>query len=265
MNREEFDRTAIDDLDGVATPEEKAALRAYLDKNPEARDRYGDWKELFDSLSAVGLEEAPPTLKSNVMQAVASRRRAGAPSGGWIESLRGFFQVPSWRSALTFASGVGVGAAAIALVAGNLGGGTRFESSEFSGAMIPQGSHASGSVVEVRTLELDGLMISAGTRRTPDGVVIRIEANGGGADGGEFIANFDGGALHPMALRIDPPSAGDVEVGPNRIRVGLQGAGTFTVSLRTEDAHTAPLELELRSGEQSSRAVLRTDSVESRQ
>jgi len=265
MNREEFDRTAINDLDGIATPEEMAALQAYLDRNPDARDRYGDWKELFDSLSAVGLEEAPPALKSNVMSAVMARRRVRAQGAGWSESLRGFFRVPAWRSALTFGSGVGVGAAAIAIVTGGMLGGARFDSSDISGAMIPPGAQVSGAVVEVRTLEIDGLMVSAGTRRTPDGVVVRIEANGGGADGAEIVANFDGGALHPTALRIDPPSAGDVEVSPSRIRVGLQGAGTFTVSLSTEAARTAPLELELRSGEKSSRAVLRTDSVESRQ
>jgi len=265
MNREEFDRTAMDALDGVAAPHEKAALEGYLNRNPEARDRYRDWKELFDSLHAVGLEEAPPALKSNVMRSVADRRRAAAPARGWVESLRDLFRAPAWRSAMTFASGVGVGAAAIAIVAGNLGGGSRFESSEFSGAMIPRSAQVSGAIVEVRTLEAEGLLVSVGTRRTPNGVVVRIEANGGGADGSELVANFDGGALHPAAFRIDPPSAGEVAVGPGRIRVGLQGAGTFTLSLRTEEARTAPLELELRSGAQSSRAVLRTDSVESRQ
>jgi hypothetical protein len=165
---------------------------------------------------------------------------------------------------LTFASGVGVGAAAIALVAGNLVGGARYDSSDFSGAMMPRDAGPSGAVVEERTLVAGDYSVSAETRRTSDGVVLRIEASGGGAEGAELVAAYDGDALHPDALRMDPPSAGDVELGTNRIRFGLQGDGTFTVSLRSEEARSAPLELELRSGAQSSRTALRTDSSESR-
>jgi hypothetical protein len=267
MKREEFDRIVNDDLDGVATPEEREALKAYLGRDAEARERYGDWKELFASLDDAGLEEAPPDLSPSVMRAVVAQRRVELPasrSAGWVETFRSVFRVPTWRSALTFASGVGVGAAAIALVAGNLVGGARYGSSDLSGAMMPRDAGPSGRVVEERTLQAGAYSISAGTRRTSDGVVLRIEASGGGADGAVLVAAYDGGALHPEALRMDPPSAGDVEVGPNRIRFGLQGAGTFTVSLRSEEAQSAPLELELRSGAQSSRTALRTDFSESR-
>lgn len=267
MNREEFDRIANDELDGVATPEERAALKAYLSRDAEARDRYGDWKELFASLEDVGLEEAPSDLSPSVMRAVVAQHHAEAPvsrSADWVESLRSLFRAQAWRSALTFASGVGVGAAAIALVAGNLVGGARYESSDLSGAMMPRDAGPSGTLIEERTLEAGDYSVSAETRRTPDGVVLRIEASGGGADGAELVAAYDGGALHPEALRMDPPSAGEVQLGADRIRFGLQGAGTFTVSLRGEEALSAPLELELRSGAQSSRTALRLGYSESR-
>jgi hypothetical protein len=267
MNREEFDRIANEELDGVAGPEAKAALRAYVDRDAEARDRYRDWKELFDSLDAAGLEDAPPHLVSSVMRAVVAQRRADVPVrrlAGWTEAIWSLVQVPAWRSALTFASGVGVGAAAIALVAGTLVGGGRIEPSVLSGTMLPHGAGRSGSAVEVRTLELDGMLVSVSARRTAEGLVLRVEANDVAAKGSELLATYDGVALRSTALRIDPPTAGEVEVGPNRIRIGLEGAGAFTLSLHTEEAPTAPLHVELRSGARSSRTTLRTDSFESR-
>lgn len=266
MMRHEFERIANDVLDGIASPAERDALQAHLSESHEARERYRELNELFERLKRVGLDEAPSDLEPSVMRAIAAQGRAAVPvkrSGQWIESLRGLLRAPAWRSTLTFASGVGVGAAAIALVAGGLVGGARIESSDLSGAMVPRGARPSDPTVEARTLEAAGFTVSADTRRTSDGVVLRIVAGGGGANGAELIATFDGGALHPEALRLDPPSAGDVEVGPNRIRIGLEGAGTFTLSLRSEVAHPAPLELELRSGAQSARTALRTDATAS--
>jgi anti-sigma factor RsiW len=267
MKPEEFDRIANDELDGVATPAEREALHAHLAGHPEARERYRELSDLFATLKRVGLEESPPDLRASVMRAIDERSRpAGATarrSEGWVDFFKGLLRVPSWRSALTFGSGVGIGAAAIVLVAGNPVGGARYGADDLSGTMIPRGAVRSGERVEARTLEADGLTISADTRRTTDGVVLRIDASGDGANGAEVIATFDGGALHPVALRLDPPSAGDVEVGSDRVRIGLTGAGSFTLSFHTEGAGTAPLDLELHAGARTTRAALRTDSRES--
>jgi hypothetical protein len=266
MTREEFERIANDELDGVATPADREALRTYLSGHPDAQHRFRDLNDLFARLKEVGLVDPPADLRPSVWRAIEAQQRAAATarrSGGWREIVGGLFRAPAWRGALTFASGVGVGAAAIAIVAGHLVGGARIDSSDLSGAMMPRSAGHDGDIVDARTLEANGLTVSADTRRTSDGVVLRIAASGGGADGAELVATFDGGALHPEALRWDPPSASDVAVGPNRIRIGLQGEGTVTVTLRSEDAHPAPLKLELRSGAQSSRTALKADSAES--
>jgi hypothetical protein len=263
MKSVEFDRIANDVLDGVATPAERDALKAHLAERPEARERYRELSDLFDSLKAVGLEEAPSDLGPNVLRAIeAQRRRDGAPvkrADGWAEFLKGLLRAPSWRGALTFGSGVGVGAAAIALLAGHFVGGARYGSPDLSGAMMPRGAGSGGSAVEARTLRADEVEVSAETRRTSEGVVLRIEASGDGVDGAEVVATFDAGALRPDALRMDPPSAGEVSITRDGMRIGFTGAGAVTLSLRTEEARTAPLGLELQVGARTSRTALRTD------
>lgn len=262
MNAEEFDRIASEVLDGTASPAERDALKAHLAEHPEARERYRTWTGLFEALKAVGLEESPSDLKPGVMRAIEAQRRRAVRSvsrPGWTEFLQGLLRAPSWRSALTFGSGVGVGAAAIALVAGNLVGGARYDSSELSGAMMPRGARPAGAPVETATLRTENVSVTADTRRTAEGVVLRIEASGGGADGAEVLATFDAGALRPEALRMDPPSAGEVGLTRNTIRIGFTGAGAVTLSLRTGEARTAPLDLELRDGARTTRTTLNTD------
>jgi len=165
---------------------------------------------------------------------------------------------------MTFASGVGVGAAAIAIVAGNLLGDGHVGTSDLSGTMAPRPTATVGGAAGAGILQLKGVTVTADTRRTSGGVILRLVATGSGANGANVSVTFGRGALHPVALRMDPPSAGEFEVGPDGVRLLLSGAGACTLSLRSESAHPAPLELKLRAGDRSVRTELRMDSSESR-
>jgi hypothetical protein len=266
MKRDEFERIANDELDGIATPAEREALRRHLAESASAREHFEALRVVFVRLKNVGLEEAPPDLKPSVARAIVAQRREPVPvkrSAGWMEWVGGLFRAPNLRSALTFASGVGVGAAAIAIVAGNLVGSGHVETSALSGTMAPRSTAAGERAVSTERLQLNGITVTADTRRTSDGVLLRLVATGDGASGAELTAAF-GGALHPVALRMEPPSAGEFEVGASEVRVRLAGEGAWVLSLRSEAAHPAPLELELRAGGRSARAELKTDSSESR-
>ena len=108
---------------------------------------------------------------------------------------------------MTFASGLGVGAAAIAIVAGGVvGGATPICFPGMTGTMAPPRAESAGRLIESRTLELQGIKVTADTRRTADGVILRIEATAPGASGARVTAAFNRGALLPSALRIDPRS-----------------------------------------------------------
>jgi hypothetical protein len=265
MNRENFERIANEELDGVAAPAEREALRRHLAESTSAREQFEALREVFVRLKNVGLEEAPPDLKPSVARAIVAQRREAVPvsrSAGWMEFVGGLFR-PNLRSALTFASGVGVGAAAIAIVAGNLVGSNHAMTSDLSGTMAPRSTPAEERPVGVQTLQISGITVTADTRRTSDGVILRMVASGNGASGANITAAF-GGALHPVALRMEPPSAGEFEIDTDRVRVTLSGEGACVLSLRSESAHLAPLELELRAAGRSVRAELKTDSSESR-
>ena len=268
MNRKDFERIANDELDGVALPAESEALRRHLAENAGAREEFEALREVFQRLNRVGLEEAPPGLRQSVLHATVAQRREAAPvnRNGWAGTfLGGLLQVPNLRGAMTFASGLGVGAAAIAIVAGSLVGGRHADLIPgMTGTMAPPRDESAGRLVESRTLELKGITITADTRRTADGVILRIEATGTGASGARVTAAFDRGALLPVALRMDPQSADEFEVGASSLWFTLSGSGVHTLSLRSELAHSAPLELELRAGDEAVRTKLRTDFSESR-
>ncbi|HET9950797.1 MAG TPA: hypothetical protein VFS09_03270 [Candidatus Eisenbacteria bacterium] len=267
MNRKDFERIANDELDGVATPAESESLRRHLAENAGAREEFEALREVFQRLNRVELEEAPPGLRQSVLQATVAQRREAAPvnRNAWAKTfLGGLLQAPNLRGAMTFASGLGVGAAAIAIVAGSLVGGRHADFSGMTGTMAPPKSESAGRLLESRTLELNGIKVTADTRRTADGVILRIEATGTGASGARIAAAFDRGALLPVALRMDPQSADEFEIGASSLWFTLSGAGTHTLSLRSESAHSAPLDLELRAGGESVRTKLRTDFSESR-
>ena len=267
MNRKDFERIANDELDGIALPAESEALRRHLAEDAAAREEFEALREVFLKLKRAGLEEAPPGLRQSVLHATVAQRRDGTPVNrdGWLRTfLGGLLQVPNLRGAMTFASGLGVGAAAVAIVAGSLVGGRHAEYPGMTGTMAPPQAPSADRILDSRTLELKGIKVSADTRRTADGVILRIDASGPGASGARISAAFDRGALLPTALRTDPRSADDFELDGSSLRFTLSGAGTHTLSLRSESAHSAPLELELRAGDEAVRATLRTDVSESR-
>jgi hypothetical protein len=267
MNRQDFERIANDELDGIALPAESEALRRHLAEDAAARDEFEALREVFQRLKRAGLEEAPPGLRQSVLHATVAQRRDGTPVNrdGWLRTfLGGLLQVPNLRGAMTFASGLGVGAAVVAIVAGSLVGGRHAEFPGMTGTMAPPPASSDGRIIDSRTLELNGINITADTRRTADGVILRIDASGTGASGARITAAFDRGALLPTTLRMDPRSADEFEMGASSLSFTLSGAGIHTLSFRTESAHSAPLELELRAGGESVRASLRTDVSGSR-
>ena len=79
MNREQFERIANDEVDGIATPEEREALRHHLAGNPEAREWHRALHETVGTLNQVGLEPPPPDLKPSILRAATSRSEASAP------------------------------------------------------------------------------------------------------------------------------------------------------------------------------------------
>ena len=256
MNREEFERIANDEVDGVATPQEREALRDHLAGNPEAREWYRALHETIGTLNQVGLESPPPDLKPSILRAATSRSTTSAPvteQGFWRSLLAGAFHAFPWREAVPFAAGVGVGVLAIALGSGNLVGSSR--DSNLRGAMVPRDSHRGAAQAAKQVIAAGEARVTVTSWATGPDVTLRIEVVPGSAD--DAAVEVTGTNLQVSDLRMSPPGAGHATVSPTGIRIGQHasdGVGEFVVQLRGEEAHRAPLEILVRSGRQSARA-----------
>lgn len=266
MNRDEFIRIANEELEGTASAGDREILRRRLAENAEARGEYEALRNVFTRLKSVELEEAPSDLKASVLRATVAQRREQASvnrSSGWLHTLGDLLRVPNLRGAMTFASGLGVGAAAILIVTSSSVGNRHDASQDLIGTMAPRPADT-GALVATRTLQGTDVQVTADTRRTSDGVILRIEATGTGAKDAQITATFDRGALRPSSLRMDPPSAGEFEVTSDQIHIVFSRAGTFTLALRAESARTGPLDLELRGMGGTTRATLETNRSSTR-
>lgn len=264
MNREQFERIANDEVDGIATPEEREALRKHLDGNPEARDSYRELQEMVGTLNQVGLETPPPDLKPSILRATTQRSDSSAPvteGGFWRSLLAGIFHSVPWREAVPFAAGVGVGVLAIAMVSGNLVGSSRDSLSNLRGTMMPRDAHRGAAPADKQVVDLAGARVALSTWMTGSSVTLRIEIASGPE--AETSVEVVGTKLQLSDLRISPPGAGDATVGPAGIRIGQRGgerSGEYVLLLRGEEAHPAPLEILIRSGGQSARTAVMVDS-----
>lgn len=264
MNREQFERIANDEMDGIATPEEREALRNHLEGNPEARESYRELQELAGTLNRVGLENPPPDLKPSILRATTLRAASSAPvteGGFWRSLLGGVFRSVPWREAVPFAAGVGVGVLAIAMVSGNLVGSSRDSLANLRGTMMPRDAHSAAPPVDKQDVVVAGARVSVTTWKSGADVTLGIEVTAGPE--GETAIEVIGSKLQLSDLRIDPPGAGHATVGPAGIQIGQhagEGVGEYVLRLRAEEAHPAPLEILVRSGEQTARTAVMVDS-----
>jgi hypothetical protein len=263
VNREQFERIANDEIDGIASPEERDALRRHLAGNPEARERFRELQEVVGALDQVALEDPPAHLKPIILGAVTPRARASAPVtevGFWRSLAAGIFQSVPWREAVPFAAGVGVGVLAIAFVSGNLVGSSRDDLANLRGTMVPQDANRGTPVMDSKTLSVAGATVVATAHGNAPEVVLELEVRP--APAGDTEVEIASRNYRARDLRIDPPGAGDATVGPTGIRIGHragEGTGKYVLHLHHEAARPARLEIVVRSGGQSVRAELTAD------
>ena len=253
MNREQFERIANDEVDGIATPEEREALRHHLAGNPEAREWHRALHETVGTLNQVGLETPPPDLKPSILRAATSRSSTSAPvteEGFWRSLFAGMFRGVPWREAVPFAAGVGVGVLAIGLVSGNLVGSSR---DSLRGAMVPRDAHR-GAAPATETIVAGEALVTVATWTTGPDVTLRIRVVPGSTD--DAAVEVTGQDLQFSDFRMSPPGVGHATVGPTGIRIGQRasdGVGEFVVQWHAGEAHRAPLGIVIRSGGQSAR------------
>ena len=239
MTHDELDRRIQDELDGVATADERAELQGYLESSPAARARYDEMKAVFHMLDRVETVEPPPALKERV---ILSLPPAPAPRE---RSLWGgaFQRRPMLGWGYSFAAGIAAGILVVLLV--QTPRSTSPEHAKFSGAMAPVATNQAAIVDQVR-LELDGDAATLETRKAGSDVFVRIESETPHTD---LRVGYDPGVFVLRSFLQGGAASGPVDLEPGQIHIRKAGQSRFEVVLRQIGSATPPLQVSIESGD----------------
>ncbi|HET9939488.1 MAG TPA: hypothetical protein VFR25_00155 [Candidatus Eisenbacteria bacterium] len=236
MRDDEFDRLVNDELDGVATPEQKAELARRLAEGEAARARYHEIQTVFGMLDRIESIDPPPSLRGNVLRAVESRARTRSERGGWRGLiLAGFGKRPGLGLGYAFAVGAVVGAVALAIGSG-LFDRAGLRGPEMQGALLPP----TGSRVDAIHLAAKGAQ-ATGEMWTEfnGGVSVRLEVRSDVPF--EAHVKFNPEIYIPVSLRRVEPSGGRFDLRRGELQVSDRGSARFELRLRAVTASRPPL------------------------
>ena len=138
MIDERWDALIQEELDGVATPTDRALLYDRLARDPDVRAAYEAMQRLAGAIRNVPREEPPASLKLSVLNSIGHDARHSVPAPGsridvWGSLRAAFVAKPLWGGGFVFATGLAVGLLLFAL----LGHSPTLDTQGLSGAMIP--------------------------------------------------------------------------------------------------------------------------------
>ena len=246
MKRESFEDLANAALEGSATPEQRAALGAWLEGDPKSRERWNTLQLAFEALARAHPVAPPPELKGAIMQRIHAEQaaRRAAPHTG-----PGLHRAPALRFASVFAAGFAAGILIWTLVPGSHVATHR--NLPASGTMLPP----TGSLRPLGRMTLDAGTAQAliETRGSPASVEAQITARA--ATTGQMILEFDS-ALEPQAL--DPILVGvqQVSFAPGRVTLEFTGDLRCTIRLHGTNADKRSIRVVVRSGNGTAEGAL---------
>lgn len=237
MRDDEFDRLVNDELDGVATPEDKASLARRLAESEAARARYQEIQAVFGMLDRVESVEPPLTLRGNVLRSVESRARARSERPGWRGLLEaGFGKRPGLGLGYAFVTGAVVGALTFAIGSGVFDH-AGLRGSEVRGTMLPP---PSGRRVDLVRLAAKETQATGEAWTSGDGeVAVRLEVHATGPF--EARVTFDPERYVPMSLRRIEPSGGRLDLCRGEVQVSDRGSGRYELRLKAAGQDRPPL------------------------
>lgn len=235
MRDDEFDRLVNDELDGVATPDQKAELARRLAEGETARARYQEIQSVFGMLDRIESVDPPLSLRGDVLRAVESRARTRPERGGWRGLLQsGFGKRPGLGLGYAFAVGAVVGALALAIGSGVFDR-AGLRGPEMQGAMLTP----AGSRVDTIHLAAKGVQVSGEMWTTAHDLSVRLEVHSVGPF--EAHIKFNPEAYAPISFRRIEPSGGRFDLGRGDLRVNDQGSARLELRLRSVSTSRPPL------------------------
>jgi hypothetical protein len=239
MRHDDLDKRIQDELDGIATVEERAELKRHLEASPAARARYDEMKSVFHMLDRVEAAEPPATLKERVILALppASAPRERSLWGG------AFQRRPMLGWGYSFAAGLAAGILVVLLA--QTPRPMSSEHAKFSGSMAPVATR-DAAIVERLRLELDGNAANVETRKAGSDVFVRIESETPHAD---LRVGYDPGVFVLRSFQQAGAASGPVDLEPGQIHIRKAGQSRFELVLRQIGSNQPPLQVSMQSGD----------------
>ena len=229
MMDDRFERLVQDELDGVATPEDSAKLRARMDGDPAARGRYEEMRSLFGAIDQVGTEDAPVGFRDQVLRSIESGW--AAPETGWVGTLR---EVLRRRPALRLVVPATAIAAALLITLVTRGPDQGPAGPSVTGTMMP--SPGLVTLLDEETLDVSGARATLEARRMDRGVEVDIEAHS--TLPVTLTVDFDERSYHDATFRRMGAWAADVHLSPTRLVI--RGSGDLRYRLQLQGSGTGP-------------------------
>ncbi|MFQ5630039.1 MAG: anti-sigma factor family protein [bacterium] len=98
------------EIDGLSSSKERTELKAYLEKNPQAKTLYKELRAVSEKLGGVDTVEPPAHLITAIMNSLPKHRYARTSKHSLLHKLKSIFNMqPRFQLVLAFSSGLAAG------------------------------------------------------------------------------------------------------------------------------------------------------------
>lgn len=233
------------EIDGLATPDEREALRAWAERDPSVREELREMRGLAELLARVPKVAPPGDLAGGVMRAIRlSKQSSESTARGPFARLRALW--PSGRAILPFAYAAAAGAAACFLAIRAFSGGAVPGSWVPDSAAVGTMMAPAGDPIGHADLVAPGLRGQASLRRAGGSYAIEIAIES--PESGEIGIRFD--PKDTMFVGIAGVSHGlaKVQGAEGVVRFSQSSNQRVNVVLASRVPHATKVSLELTGG-----------------
>ncbi len=225
------------ELDGVNSEKERAAVRRVLQKKPEARKYFEDLQEISLVLRRVKDVPAPAHLKGRILNALPFPKQTAAvrviPARSFLQDLRSNLRI---RYAYTFAGGALAGILLFALFTGQPS-----DTSNLTGTMASnQPAVVAESKANINLAEVTG---TVNARRFASTVVADFDLNV--PQEVDVIVNFNQQHVQFDSFRSVSNSQGTLVVLEEQLRLTVSGQAKYQMTFSGVPVSGAPIAVRL--------------------
>jgi hypothetical protein len=226
MIDERWDVLIQEELDGVATPTDRALLYDRLARDPEVRAAYEDMQRLAGAMQNVPREEPPASLKIAVLNAIGHQSERAIPApppriSVWARLRDAFAARPIWGGGFVFLTGLAVGLFLFAL----LGHSPTLDTQGLTGAMSPTESFTR---LGQKTLDFNGVHGQLETGLSNQGPCLFVDIDS--PEPTEITVGFLGQPNAFRGFHQENPANGQVSVDAGGLRILNHGKNRYLLT-----------------------------------